>query len=79
MRRSCLAMGRAFLWFRSGTAPERKMGHFCVDFVALSGKKWPKTGKKRPKSAFYCYLSVTYVFLYVIHYLRLTRFISLKK
>jgi hypothetical protein len=60
-------------------AGEGKMGAFWCRFEALSAQKWRKTAKKGPKSAFSCYLSVTYVFLYAVHSLLFTRFLWLKK
>jgi hypothetical protein len=53
----------------------RELGHFGIDFAPLSAQKWRKTAKKGPKSAFSCYLSVTYVLLYAVHSFILTRFL----
>ena len=55
------------------------MESFWCEFVPFLAKKCPKTAKKGPKSAFCCYLSVTYVFLYAVHSALLVRFLSSKK
>jgi hypothetical protein len=55
------------------------MEAFWHRFGAFLAKNDQKTAKNGPKSAVSGYLSVNYVYLYGIHYLRLTRFLSLKK
>jgi hypothetical protein len=56
-----------------------KWGHFGIDFEPFLAKNGPKMAKKGPKSASSSYLSVNYAFLYIIHFIINTRFLSLKK
>jgi hypothetical protein len=53
--------------FQDGCSEAEKWGHFVVDFGAFWGKNGSKTPEMGPKLGSSDYLSVNYVFLYIIH------------
>jgi hypothetical protein len=56
-------------WTSFETAPERQeWGHLGVDFESFWAKNGTKTAKKRPKKGSSSYLSVNYVFLYLVNF-----------